>query len=488
VKPHGHVIASQPPNRCKIGRGIGHEADNKTLGATSMAVPTTPNAERLLSLDVFRGIVILLLIPDTIGGLSFYVMAERHPDDAVWRVLASVFSHSRWSGTTVWDLIMPAFAFIAGVSMAYSYGSRRARGESEAWIFTHAALRSAALLALHVTLSIPVRTGVDYLWPLAILALGAQLPKRLADAFPVWKPLGSDRAELCWWLAVLALVASRAALRFNEIPNFELFGLLPSLGLAYFTAYLLISNSPRLQAAAAFGILFLYWLAFVLHEPSSAGINPTLYGITAADEVYSGYMSHWSKGTHVAAAVDVWLLNLFPRHFPYTPPIHGTHTLRFIPLTATLLFGVIFGRALRSGKMREKTFRNHACVVAILGIVLALLLGQGVEPIVMRIWTSSWTLYSTGLTLLLFVGLHSLIGERQGEKWISVFVVAGSNSLLLYTLALGYRWPVIALWLRVFGASVFDGYWQPVAESLAFALSLWILAFVLYRFRFFLRL
>ncbi|HTH86662.1 MAG TPA: hypothetical protein VMB28_15365, partial [Mycobacterium sp.] len=134
-----------------------------------MATVTTPDAERLLSLDVFRGMVMLLLIPDTFGGLSFYWMAERHSNEPVWGLLASMFSHVRWSGMSVWDLIMPAFVFTAGVAMVYSYSSRKARGESEGWILTHAGLRAAAMLALHLTLSIPVTSNTDYLWPLAVL-------------------------------------------------------------------------------------------------------------------------------------------------------------------------------------------------------------------------------------------------------------------------------------------------------------------------------
>ena len=453
-----------------------------------MATVTTADAERLLSLDVFRGLVMLLLIPDTIGGFSFYLMAESHPDEPLWGLLASMFFHVRWSGASVWDLIMPAFVFIAGVSMTYSYASRKARGESESWILAHAALRAAAMLALHLTLSIPVTSNVDYLWPLAVLALGLQLPRRLATAVPAWRVIASDRAELCWWGIVLTLVVWRGVLRFHEIPNFELFGLLATLGLAYFTAYLFMSFSPRLQVAAALSILFFWWLAFVLYRrPPAAAINPALYGITSPEESFAGHMSHWSKGTHVAAAFDVWFLNLFPRLHPYTPPTHGTHTLRFIPVAAALLFGVLVGRELRSGKPR-KEIRNRLFFTAIAGVVLALVLDQGIEPIVMRIWTSSWTLYSTGLVLIVFVGLYTLIDIRGHKKWTTVFVVAGANSLLLYVLAIGYRWPVLESWRRVLGSSIFEGYWQPVAESLACALTLWIIASVLYRFRVFVRL
>jgi len=452
-----------------------------------MSFATTPATERLLSLDVFRGIVMLLLVPDTIGGFSFYLMAERHPGEPIWDLLAPMFFHVRWTGMSVWDLIMPAFVLMAGISMSYSYASRKARGESESRILANAAFRVAALLTLHLTLSIPVKSNIDYLWPLAVLALGLQLPREIAAIAPVWRASGSDTAQQCWRAIALAIIASRGVVRFDEIPNFELFSILPSLGLAYIIAYMLMAFSPRVQAAAALSILFFYWLSFVLYQHPSIEINPALYGITAPEEVFSGYLSHWSKGTHVAAALDTWLMNLFPRHYPYTPPIYGTHTLRFIPVAATLLFGVLVGGAIRSGKPREE-IRNRIFFFALAGVAFALLLDQGIEPIVMRIWTSSWTLYSSGLVMILFVGLYSLIDVSGHRKGMTAFVVAGSNPLLLYVLAIGYRWPVIECWQRVFGSSVFFGYWEPIAESLAFALSLWILAFVLYRFRIFIRL
>jgi heparan-alpha-glucosaminide N-acetyltransferase len=452
-----------------------------------MAAVNTPDTERLLSLDVFRGVVILLLIPDTIGGFSFYAMAERHPDEPVWSLLAAAFSHVKWSGASIWDLIMPAFVFIAGVSMSYSYASRKVRGESQSWILIHAALRALALLVLHLTLSIPVTSNFDYLWPLAILALGSQLPRKLVSAVRTWSSIGRDGAELCLWVGVLALVTTRGVLRFEEIPSFDLSGILPSLGLAYFVAYLFVPLSPRAQAAGVLSLLFFYWLAFALYRLPPTNIDPALYGITSPEETFSGFMSHWNKGTHIAAALDVWLLNLFPRHYPYTPPIYGTHTLRFIPLAATLLFGALVGHALRCRKPSEH-IRNRIFCFAIIGVALALLLDQWVEPMVMRIWTSSWTLYSTGLVLILFVGLYSLIDVNGHKKWATVFVVAGANSLLLYVLAIAYRWPVISVWRRVFGSSIFDGYWQPVAESLAFGLTLWVVVFALYRFRVFVRL
>jgi hypothetical protein len=48
--------------------------------------------------------------------------------------------------------------------------------------------------------------------------------------------------------------------------------------------------------------------------------------------------------------------------------------------------------------------------------LLALLLDQHVEPIVMRVWTASWTLFSAGLVLIVFVGLYTVIDVQRASK------------------------------------------------------------------------
>ncbi|CAM0146034.1 unnamed protein product [Urochloa decumbens] len=89
--------------------GGGHR-DIEAGGAASGRAPATttppprPRGQRLASLDVFRGItVVLMVIVDDVGGL------------------VPAISHSPWDGATLADFVFPFFLFIVGVSLAFAF-------------------------------------------------------------------------------------------------------------------------------------------------------------------------------------------------------------------------------------------------------------------------------------------------------------------------------------------------------------------------------
>ncbi|KAG2558079.1 hypothetical protein PVAP13_8NG131401 [Panicum virgatum] len=90
--------------------GEGHRDDVEAGGTAIAPAPATtmlrPRCQRgrLASLDVFRGItVVLMVVVDDVGGL---VPAIRH---------------SPWDGVTLADFVFPFFLFIVGVSLAFAY-------------------------------------------------------------------------------------------------------------------------------------------------------------------------------------------------------------------------------------------------------------------------------------------------------------------------------------------------------------------------------
>ncbi|EOA12300.1 hypothetical protein CARUB_v10007979mg, partial [Capsella rubella] len=63
-----------------------------------------PDKERLVSLDVFRGLTVaLMILVDDVGGIL------------------PAINHSPWDGITLADFVMPFFLFIVGVSLAFAY-------------------------------------------------------------------------------------------------------------------------------------------------------------------------------------------------------------------------------------------------------------------------------------------------------------------------------------------------------------------------------
>jgi len=72
------------------------------------------SGERLLSLDVFRGMTIMGMI------------LVNNPGS--WEHIYPPLRHAAWHGCTFTDLIFPFFLFIVGVAMSFSFGKRRESG------------------------------------------------------------------------------------------------------------------------------------------------------------------------------------------------------------------------------------------------------------------------------------------------------------------------------------------------------------------------
>ncbi len=125
-------------------------APNQTLVQAVQAAPERAHpraAQRLESLDVFRGLTMLLLISHGFG------IHEALKDNPSWGWLRYQFDHAAWSGCTLWDLIQPAFTFVVGVSMALSLQRRTSQGSTKMAIMGHVLWRALMLIVLSNILS-----------------------------------------------------------------------------------------------------------------------------------------------------------------------------------------------------------------------------------------------------------------------------------------------------------------------------------------------
>jgi predicted acyltransferase len=88
--------------------------------------------DRLVSLDVFRGVTIAaMILVNNPGSIAAY----------------GPLKHARWNGWTPTDLIFPFFLFIVGVSLVFSFASRLRRGNSRNALVLHTLRRSAIIFA-----------------------------------------------------------------------------------------------------------------------------------------------------------------------------------------------------------------------------------------------------------------------------------------------------------------------------------------------------
>lgn len=96
---------------------------------------------RLLSLDVMRGLIMILLAAESCR--IYESIRELHEGGII-----NQFFHHPWHGLRFWDLIQPAFMLMAGTAMYISYESKLKKGISWQQNFRHIALRSLKLFLL----------------------------------------------------------------------------------------------------------------------------------------------------------------------------------------------------------------------------------------------------------------------------------------------------------------------------------------------------
>ena len=70
-----------------------------------------------------------------------------------WSHVYGQLLHAEWHGWTYTDTIFPFFLFIVGVSMAFSFGRRRAEGGSRAKLLVHTLRRAAIIFGLGLGLN-----------------------------------------------------------------------------------------------------------------------------------------------------------------------------------------------------------------------------------------------------------------------------------------------------------------------------------------------
>jgi heparan-alpha-glucosaminide N-acetyltransferase len=403
--------------------------------APRQAATTAPAAvsgpTRVLSIDAFRGFVMFLMLAEA---MRLWTLHDAFPESRFWGIVAFNTTHVPWQGCSLHDLIQPAFSFLAGASLPFSIGSRRARGEPFARMLGHAVWRSVLLILLGIF----VRS--------------------------------LERPQTYW--------------------TFE--DTLSQIGLGYTFLFLVAFASLRVQIAVFTAILVGFWAAFALYPLPPAGFDYTQVGVPAGwPHLYSGFLAHFNKNSNLSWAFDVWFLNLFPREAPFRFNEGGWSTLSFIPTLATMMLGLWSGQWLKTARtVREKL---AGLIVAGVALTLGGLMFQWLHicPIVKRIWTSSYTLYSGGLVVLMLAGFYALVEWRGWKWWVFPLLVIGANSIAIYVMSWTMEHFVASALNTHLGRGTFAALgapFEPVLRGIGVLLVLWAILFWMYRRKIFLRI
>jgi heparan-alpha-glucosaminide N-acetyltransferase len=330
--------------------------------------------ERLLSIDIYRGLVMFLMAAEL---LEWHHVASHYSGSSVWAWIHFHTSHVAWSGCSLHDLIQPSFSFLVGVALPYSLASRAAMGQSRGQQWLHVLWRSAILVLLGVFLR------------------------------------SMDHSQTYW--------------------TFE--DTLSQIGLGYPLLFAVALLGPRQRWVSLSAILVAYWLFFALYslpaDWSAAGA-----GITEPwAHSYSGFAAHWNLNANAAWAFDRWFMNLFATETPFIGNEGGYSTLSFIPTLGTMILGLIAGQHLRHRSADGDGWRRLLLFGAI-GLVLGWMLDAlGVCPVVKKIWTPAWVFWSGGWCAIMLAGFYWLLDIRKVRGWAFPLQVIGMNSIAMYVMS-----------------------------------------------------
>jgi predicted acyltransferase len=171
------------------------------MATVELKKPAAAATQRLISLDMLRGITIafMILVNDN-GSLTY----------AYWPL-----KHSAWNGWTPTDIIFPTFLFLVGVSIVFSMEARFERQESRATLLRHIFKRAIILFLLGLVVN-----GFPF-FPLATLRIYGVL-QRIAICYLAISILYlfSRKVLVLAATTVAALVGYWVLLRFVPVPHF----------------------------------------------------------------------------------------------------------------------------------------------------------------------------------------------------------------------------------------------------------------------------
>jgi heparan-alpha-glucosaminide N-acetyltransferase len=399
-----------------------------SLASPESTRPPQP-ARRNFSIDAYRGFVMLLMMAEV---LQLSRVARSFPGNQFWGWLAYHQSHVAWAGCSLHDTIQPGFSFLVGVALPYSIASRLAKGATFGPMLLHALWRSLILIALGIFLR--------------------------------------------------SMSGPQTYFTFEDT--------LTQIGLGYPFLFLLGFRPPRWQWIALGVILTGYWLAWALYPVAGPGFDYQAVRVPPDwPHQYTGFAAHWNKNANLGTAFDQWFLNLFPRTKPFVANDGGYVTLSFMPTLGTMILGLAAGRWLRE-TAPNIPYRRLLTAGAISMAAGVLLHVTGICPIVKRIWTPSWTLFSGGLCFFFLSAFCWLIETRGYRKWSFPLLVIGMNSIAAYLMAHLFERFIIDSFrihlgpgaFRLLGASV-----EPLLRGTGVLLVYWLMLYWMYRRKLFLR-
>jgi predicted acyltransferase len=341
-----------------------------------------------------------------------------------WEHVWWPLEHAPWHGCTPTDLVFPAFLFIVGTAMAFSLDRHTLDRKPGAAVYLRILRRAAILFGLGL----------------------------LLNGFPLY-----------------------------DFSTLRVLGVLQRIALAYLLAALAVLHlDRRVLAGLSAAVLLGYWGAMTLIPVPGHGAGV----LTEAGNLV-GYLDRLLIGTP---------------HLYLQKGFDPEGLLSTLPATVTVFAGYFAGLWLRE----HPTERSTAVGLAGAGLicVLAGALWGLLFPINKQLWTSSYVVFTAGWALLLLAASYWAIEVRGWRRAGWPFEVFGLNAIVLFVgsgllgrilrrtrIGEAPDAPNAVTWLY---GNLFEPWAGAYGGSFAYALATlvlwWLVCYLLYRRRWFLKI
>ena len=345
-----------------------------------------PTADRIGSIDVLRGLTILVMIfVNDVAGVRGTPAWMKH------------ISPPLADGMTFVDIVFPAFLFIVGMSIPFAIEKRFRTGLDIIDVWKHIVLRTLSLLVIGVFM---VNSGLAS--ENGLLSPAVWVLLMYTGVILVWNRPGKFRKTMRI-AGVLILLAAALLFRGEGLPELielrtKWWGILGLIGWSYLvgcTVYLLFR--PKLHP-----VIGMIGLLYAVYIADQAGFFDDLYAVFPWISIGAALGSH---GAVVVSGTALGMILL-----PGSD--HITHHRR-------IKWALVFGLALAAGAILLHAGHDiHQ--MFIINKILA---------------TPPWCLWSSAIVTWIWIIVYWLIDVRRFESWTFVVRPAGANALFAYILA-----------------------------------------------------
>ena len=316
-------------------------------------------------------------------------------------------------------------------------------------------------------------TFYDLIFPLFLFIVGLAIPFSLSKYNSGGRDFKSSRAY--GYIRIITRTITLLLLGFivNGLFDFNFSsmrwpGVLQRIAVCYLIAAVVTMLTKGRRQALVIGtviilILVSYW-AVMRFVPAPGGIAGDL-----------------SQEGNLAGYID---RNVIPGSFCCYGYGDNEGLLTTLPAIASTLMGVMAGLLLKTGKPHN--YKLKWIAIAGVSSLAAGLAWNLVFPVNKILWTSSYVLFSGGLSLLLFALFYWIIDIKGHKKWALFFTVIGMNAITIYVVQAVFDFGIITD-IFLHGFVGYLGIVKDIFYMICFIAVKWLFLFFLYKKKIFLK-